>query len=129
MPLHREKKNLTVVYFYFSFSNLCAVIATHFTFTVYKFHTILLSFFIKNSIIFSLQHSVLKTMATLGVSQDPTGFPIPAVKHGNSLSTVIWSISGSQLVCPSSGLSVLYLFSHEQCFANCYIMYFIPVGE
>ena len=81
--------------------------------------------FYKNSIIFSLQHSVLKTMATLGVSQAPPGFLIPAVKLGNSLNTVNCSISRSHCVRPSSGLTILHLLSNEQWFASCYFIYFV----
>lgn len=113
------------MYFFFSFRNSCAIIATQFTFTIYKNPHHIIIILIKNSVIFSLQHSVLKTMATLGVSQAPPGFLIPAGKLGNSVNIVNWSISRSHCVHPSSGLTILYLLSDEQWFASCYFIYIV----
>lgn len=52
------------------------------------------------------------------------GFP-SLQRNGNYLDTVSWSMSTAYLICPSSGLTLFYLLSDKQYFANCYFIYFV----
>lgn len=72
------------------------------------------------------QHSVLRTMATLGVSQALPVFPISVVKHRSSFNSVNWIILRAHLICfPFFRLTVFYSLSNKQCSANCFIIYFV----